>query len=191
MRITLALLPAAWCAATTTASHAPTWQVVWSDEFTGPAGPPDASIWNVASHGGFNGSNHEVEWYSPAAVQLDGLGHLVLTTAPVSPPVEGWAQYTSGWVDTQGKRFTRPSVFPIKWEIRAQLPGGQGIWPAHWRESWAGVWRSVLLPIARGPDGSFFSVESVPWGGVPAPPSYRLHPTHRTRGCPRTVVPGV
>lgn len=40
----------------------------------------------------------------------------------------GGKKYTSGWVDTQSKW----SQVLGKWEIRAKLPFGQGMWPAHW-----------------------------------------------------------
>ena len=49
--------------------------------------------------------------------------------------------YTSGWVDTAKKFNATVRDVPVKFEIRAQLPGGQGIWPAHWlMPDWGICW---------------------------------------------------
>ena len=40
----------------------------------------------------------------------------------------GGYSYTSGWLDTSTKWSQKYGKF----EIRAQLPYGLGLWPAHW-----------------------------------------------------------
>lgn len=118
----------------------PQWRLLWSDEFIGNAGaPPDASMWNVADKPGLAG-NKELEYYSPTAVALDGAGNLALTSTVGSQHAD--FNYTSGWVDSQGKQAgMRPEHAPVRWEIRARVPTGQGIWPG---ES-AGAWLSMAL----------------------------------------------
>lgn len=60
-------------------------------------------------------------------------GHLVLRTERASktgPDGKRVYNFTSGWIETQGKQETQFG----RWEIRAQLPDpeARGIWPAHW-----------------------------------------------------------
>ena len=60
-------------------------------------------------------------------------GHLVLRTERASvtgPDGKRVYNFTSGWVETQGKQETQFG----RLEIRAQLPDpeARGIWPAHW-----------------------------------------------------------
>lgn len=101
------------------------WTIVWEDDFNGPNGTaPNASNWNVADNPGLSG-NKELEYYAPANVYLDGKSNLVLKSVPQD--YKGF-NYTSGWVDTALKfNFTFGKL-----EVRAKLPTGQGIWPAHW-----------------------------------------------------------
>lgn len=97
------------------------WVITWEDDFNGTAGaPPNPAFWNVADNPGLAG-NKELEYYAPSAVALDGNGNLVLTSTPT--PTHGF-NYTSGWVDTAGKWNRTFNRF----EIRAKLPTGQGIW---------------------------------------------------------------
>eukprot|EP01052_Picozoa_sp_SAG31_P017158 SAG31_NODE_1161_length_9593_cov_3.825629_9_plen_165_part_00 len=109
------------------------WTLAWAEEFGGTA--INTSRWTV-KHNGTHG-DLEQQLYLGSAVSLDGAGHLVLRTAragPDAPPTgpDGRRKYnfTSGWVDTEGKVETAFGW----WEIRAQLPSpaARGIWPAHW-----------------------------------------------------------
>jgi beta-glucanase (GH16 family) len=96
------------------------WELVWQDEFNG--NKLDIKKWNVliretSKHG-------ELQYYVPDEVSI---GNGVLR---ISSHVRkyGSKEYTSGRLDTEGK------FAPVygRFEIRAKLPGGQGIWPAHW-----------------------------------------------------------
>jgi beta-glucanase (GH16 family) len=97
--------------------------LVWSDEFNGADGTPvDPSKW-VHETGG-NNANHELEYYSDSIdnSQQRG-GNLVITATS-----DGQGNYTSARVNTSGGFSQRYGRF----EARAQLPSGQGLWPAFW-----------------------------------------------------------
>eukprot|EP01116_Phalansterium_solitarium_P019906 TRINITY_DN5726_c0_g1_i1.p1 TRINITY_DN5726_c0_g1~~TRINITY_DN5726_c0_g1_i1.p1 ORF type:complete len:220 (+),score=47.27 TRINITY_DN5726_c0_g1_i1:26-685(+) len=110
------------------------WTIVWQDDFDGPAGStPNSAYWTPREMPGLSG-NKELEYYASDHVYLDGKSHLVLKSEPLA---QMGYNYTSGWVDSQQKWN---STFG-KWEIRAQLPTGQGIWPAHWlMPDWGICW---------------------------------------------------
>ena len=98
----------------------PGWRLVWHDEFDGPT--LDAGKWRV-EHAALV-KNQELQFYTEDEVYLED-GCLVLRSRERDL---GGRAYTSGLVDTQD-RFAQ--VFG-RFEVRAQLPKGQGIWPAHW-----------------------------------------------------------
>lgn len=96
------------------------WKLVWHDEFNSRS--LDLTKWtpeNAALE-----KNNEMEYYTPEEVYLQD-GNLVLRS---SKRAMGRRKYTSGLVETRGK-FT---LLYGRVEIRAKLPKGQGIWPAHW-----------------------------------------------------------
>ncbi|MFO0696516.1 MAG: carbohydrate-binding protein [Polyangiales bacterium] len=110
------------------------WELVWADEFNGPAGSgPDASKWQLEV-GGSGFGNNEREYYSsrPENVSMDGRGSLAITarreTVPGSSCWYGTCQYSSGRMNTAG-RFTLQYG---RVEARIKVPGGAGIWPAFW-----------------------------------------------------------
>lgn len=98
----------------------PGWKLVWSDEFNGNS--LDTSKWNVLMRE--TSKHNELQYYIPEEVYLeDGLLRI-----RSSKRNYGSHEYTSGRLDTRGK------CAPVygRFEIRARLPGGQGMWPAHW-----------------------------------------------------------
>ena len=104
----------------------PTWTMVWSDEFEGPAGQsPSAANW--AFDIGTDWGNQQLEYDTdrPENVSLDGNGNLSITAREES--YMGSA-YTSGRIKTQGLFEQTHGRF----EARIKLPTGQGIWPAFW-----------------------------------------------------------
>ena len=119
MTLLLALLPVA-AVAQQAPPPAEGWKLVWSDEFDKPQ--LDADKWNVllreqSKHG-------ELQYYVPDEVYVtDGWLRLRSRVRDY-----GSMHYTSGRLDTRGKFAPTYGRF----EIRAKLPGGKGLWPAHW-----------------------------------------------------------
>lgn len=118
----LALLLAGLLAAPQTQAG---WQLVWSDEFEGPANSaPDAAKW-AYDLGASGWGNRELQNYTkaPENVSLDGHGNLVIRAAGSLA-----GGFTSGRLKTKDKfSFTYGKV-----EARIRIPAGQGIWPAFW-----------------------------------------------------------
>jgi beta-glucanase (GH16 family) len=118
------------------------WQLVWQDEFEGDA--LDTNVWNrIADCWG--GGNEERQCYTARAenIALDN-GRLVITAreeefagrafpetggpADGDPDARATRSFTSGKLTTQGNA----SWLYGRFEIRARLPQGQGVWPAFW-----------------------------------------------------------
>jgi len=100
------------------------WKLIWSDEFNGPAGPPDPVKWTFnIGHNGWG--NHELENYTTRNARLDGMGHLIISAL--------WDKdaafpYTSA-------RILTHKLFSVQYgmiEARMKLPAGPGLWPAFW-----------------------------------------------------------
>jgi beta-glucanase (GH16 family) len=105
------------------------WELVWSDEFTGAANEsPDATKWAFDIGRGANGwGNDELQFYTnrPSNVSLDGKGNLVITARQES---YFGAPFTSARVKTQGK-FAQAYG---RYEARMKTVTGPGLWPAFW-----------------------------------------------------------
>lgn len=95
--------------------------LVWSDEFS--TAPLNTAFWNYEL--GANGwGNNELENYTNSVenVHIDS-GYLHITALNPSG-----SSYTSGRITTKSKKeFTYG-----RFEIRARLPEGKGLWPALW-----------------------------------------------------------
>ncbi len=103
-----------------------TWELVWQDEFDGPANEsPDASKWTYDV--GTNWGNVQLEYDTdrPENVSLDGQGNLVITARQESFMGQ---PYTSARIVTRGL-FEQTYG---RYEARMQLPSGAGMWPAFW-----------------------------------------------------------
>lgn len=102
------------------------WQLVWSDDFEGPAGQlPDASKWAFDLGTGDGGwGNAELQSYTnnPANISKDGQGNLVITA------LRNGNSFTSARIKTQGLFAQRYGRF----ETRLKTPYGPGLWPAFW-----------------------------------------------------------
>lgn len=102
------------------------WQLVWSDDFNGPAGElPDATKWTFDLGTGQDGwGNQELQSYTnnPANVSLDGEGNLVITA------IQSGSSFTSARIKTQGLFSQQYGRF----EARLRTPYGPGLWPAFW-----------------------------------------------------------
>ncbi len=99
------------------------WELVWKDEFEGPK--IDTSKWNFIEKGdGFG--NNELQFYTgrPENAYIEN-GCLILRAIPED--YQG-NEYTSAKLTTQNKGDWTYGRF----EIKAKMPIGQGLWPAIW-----------------------------------------------------------
>lgn len=118
------------------------WEILWSDEFD-VDGAPDSTKWSFEVNC-FGGGNNEQQCYTDRAKNTfvaDGYLSLVASEEEFSGPnafdddpaydpndTSRTQPFTSGRVRTK-------DLFDFKYgrvEFRAQLPGGQGSWPALW-----------------------------------------------------------
>lgn len=134
-------------------------RMTFSDEFdslslrSGLSGTWDTNFWYspAEGNGGTLAGNGEQQWYinssyAPTASVRpwnvsDGI--LSLTAAPASPEIkaliDGYS-YTSGEINTYNSFSQQYGYF----EMRAQLPAGQGFWPAFWLLPANGSWPPEL-----------------------------------------------
>jgi beta-glucanase (GH16 family) len=105
----------------------------YDDEFNSFTSSPDGSSgYKTTFYFGGRSlpSNGEQEFYSDPSVGVDpfslGNGALTITASPGPNPWNMW--YNSGLITTEGM-FTQTYGY---FEMRAQLPPGQGMWPAFW-----------------------------------------------------------
>jgi len=101
------------------------WELVWSDEFNGDA--LDRSKWEfeVNARGG---GNRELQYYGTNNVSVrDGFLTIEARREHYSGP-EGTREYTSSRLRTSRKG----DWLRGRYEVRAKLPQGKGLWPAIW-----------------------------------------------------------
>ena len=133
------LLCAAAAASQRVSSPGGEWQLVWSDEFEGPA--VNTSTWNVyhnvAECAPPDCAGNQIELYTADNVFLDasdGVSALVLRTRPGNVTVPGFTRpfnVTSGRVDTSGKL----NITFGRLEVSAKLQddaAASGVHTAHW-----------------------------------------------------------
>lgn len=96
------------------------WVLVWHDEFDGDR--LDGAKWRAEDAALIK--NNEQQYYTPSDVRVEH-GTLILRS---QRRAMGGRPYTSGAVDTREHFAWTYGRF----EIRAQLPRGRGLWPAHW-----------------------------------------------------------
>ncbi len=128
------------------------WKLVWSDEFNDQE--LSTKKWNVLIRE--QSKHNERQYYLPDEVYVEN-GWLRLRSRARE---YGPQRYTSGRVDTSGK------FAPVygRFEIRARLPKGQGLWPAHWLYPQNRNWpmeRLMTEAVERGQERSI--PEDRPW----------------------------
>ena len=102
------------------------WDLVWQDEFDGPAGQsPDSTKWTYDIGTDWGNAQLEFDTDRPENVSLDGNGNLAITARRES---FGGQPFTSGRIKTQGLFEQKYGRF----EARIKMPFGPGIWPAFW-----------------------------------------------------------
>jgi len=150
------------------------WQLVWSDEFNGPAGSAaDASKWLYESGNGSGGwGNAELEYYRPGNANgaMDGHGNLMITA---KQETYGGFQYTSARLKTQGlATWTYGHI-----EARIKVPFGQGMWPAFWllgddiaKDGWPGCGEiDVMENIGKEPSKVHGTIHGPGYSGGSGP----------------------
>ncbi|HZG05378.1 MAG TPA: glycoside hydrolase family 16 protein [Streptomyces sp.] len=118
----------------------PGWNLVWSDDFDGPARSlPSSTNWQIdTGHnypgGPANWGTGERQRYtdSPDNLSLDGNGNLRIT--PLRDSAGNW---TSGRIETRRADFKAPAGGVLRIESRLQMPNvtgdaALGYWPAFW-----------------------------------------------------------
>jgi beta-glucanase (GH16 family) len=101
------------------------WELVWSDEFDGTALDPAKWEFEVNARGG---GNRELQYYVTNNVRVrDGLLTIEARKEHFTGP-EGAREFTSARIRTRRKGDWLQGRF----DIRAKLPQGKGIWPAIW-----------------------------------------------------------
>jgi hypothetical protein len=102
--------------------------VVFADEFNGST--LNTRVWKPY-HSTYGDGNHELQCHTPRNVTLSG-GTLKITARPgvVICPSGAVRNYSSGFLGTR----ETGTFFPMygRFEIRAKVPHGQGLWPAFW-----------------------------------------------------------
>lgn len=124
----------------------PGWKLVWADEFDG--GELDWRKWAVAENG-HGGGNNELQYYvdRPENARVEK-GHLILEARREKYNNAGTQKdFTSGKIHTR----RRASWTYGRFEMRAKLPKGRGLWPAFWlmpeKETYGGWARSGEIDI--------------------------------------------
>lgn len=134
------LILACICLLITDTALAQTWNLAWSDEFSGTT--IDTTKWTF-DYGNLN-VNNELEYYcGPAGdsnnqspcnsnnpnVYLDGNGHLVIQAIRIN---SNTAAYSNSWTSARMKSQNLASFQYGRMESSMQLPIGAGLWPAFW-----------------------------------------------------------
>lgn len=97
--------------------------LAWREEFIGSS--LDNRNWQHETGTGAEGwGNNERQYYQPENTEVRD-GFLIITARHEDV---GGRQYTSSRIVTRGRQAFRYGRI----DIRAKLPGGQGIWPAFW-----------------------------------------------------------
>ncbi|MBS3783090.1 MAG: glycoside hydrolase family 16 protein [Anaerolineae bacterium] len=112
-----------------TATPSADWDLVWVDEFDAPDGAsPDPERWSFNTGGGGWG-NGERQYYTdrPENAVIDDGVLYICARDDEQEPYRGY-RYTSARLVTKRKGDWTYGRF----EVRARLPEGQGIWPAIW-----------------------------------------------------------
>ncbi len=128
------------------------WHLVWEDNFNGSR--LDTSKWNVLMRE--HSKHNELQYYVPDEVYVED-GNLRIRSRVRK---YGDMEFTSGRLDTKGK------FAPVygRFEIRARLPVGQGIWPAYWLYPQNRNWQMEYVmseAVANGRES--FIPEERPW----------------------------
>lgn len=149
------MLPILFLACASIGLHAqerPGWKLIWRDEFN--TDRLDTRNWSVLLRE--QSKHHELQYYLPDEVYVqNGFLHLRSRARDF-----GAMHYTSGRLSTDGK------FAPVygRFEIRARLPFGKGLWPAFWLYPQNRDWNMEQLMAKAVQEGRETSIpEERPW----------------------------
>ena len=128
------------------------WELVWQDEFD--SDKIDTTSWNILIRE--KSKHNELQYYLPDEVYIQN-GSLRIRSQVRK---FGSMSYTSGRIDTKGK------IAPVygRFEIRAKLPGGKGLWPAYWLYPQNRNWQMEMLMLETVAAGNERLIpEERPW----------------------------
>lgn len=136
-------------------------KLVWSDEFN-YTGLPDSTKWGY-DVGGTGWGNNEKQYYTKNRLENASVKNGVLNITARKEHFEGM-EYTSARLVTKNKGDWKYGRF----EIRAKLPKGRGVWPAIWMLStdWKyGSWPAsgeidIMENVGYLPDSVFGTVHT-------------------------------
>lgn len=119
-------------------TQADEWKLVWQDEFDGDK--LDYSKWEIEVNA-FGGGNNELQIYTDRQENVRvANGNLILEAKRDHASILGTQRdYSSGKIRSKNRGDWKYGRF----EFRAKLPSGQGIWPAIWMmptENTYGTW---------------------------------------------------
>jgi len=127
MKIWFGFLGCLCLLAATSSAQEKAWRLVWSDEFDGQG--LDYSKWEVEVNA-FGGGNHGLQIYTDARknVRVER-GVLVLEAHRERTSIQGTERdFSSGRIRSKNRGDWKYGKF----EMRAKLPAGQGVWRAFW-----------------------------------------------------------
>lgn len=150
------------------------YHLTFDQEFTNPAGftpTPDGSAGFKTQYdwgGRTVPNNKEAEFYSDPSIGVNPFsvqsGELTITAQPSIPGERSDGMpYTSGMITTQTSFSQHGGYF----EMRAEVPGGQGLWPAFWMLPTTGDYpeMDIMEDPNLGPTDQYWLHATAPSGG--------------------------
>ncbi|HEY8372638.1 MAG TPA: carbohydrate-binding protein [Pseudonocardiaceae bacterium] len=193
-----ASVSAAWQAGASVPPPPSGWNLVWYDDFDGPANAlPSSANWIIdigTSYPGGppNWGTGERQTYTddPANVSLDGAGNLRIT-----PRRDAAGNWTSARIETVRSDFKPPAGGVLRIEGRIQMPnitgaGAAGYWPAFWAlgspyrgnyQNWPGIGEFDIMENVNGLNQVWGVVHC---GVAPGGPCGEFDGLGNSRACP-------
>lgn len=107
------------------------WSLVWDEEFNGTDGSGvDPSKW-TAETGGNGWGNNELETYT-SSTKNASLSNGTLVIKAIKETIKGTDGITRDYTSARLKTQAKFELAYGRFEARARIPYGQGLWPAFW-----------------------------------------------------------